>query len=160
WTSADVARALSPTAMPAAFKAAGVTFDSRAVAMGDLFFALPGETTDGHSFVVDALARGAAAAVVSRDVPGTARLGRVGDTMKALVDLGHAGRERSRARVVSVTGSVGKTSTKDALRTMLSAQARTEASAASYNNHVGVPISLARLPADAHYGVFEIGMNH
>ena len=93
-------------------------------------------------------------------VPGAERLVRVADTMKALVDLGHAGRARSPARIASVTGSVGKTSTKDALRAMLSAQARTEASAASYNNHVGVPISLARLPADARYGVFEIGMNH
>jgi UDP-N-acetylmuramoyl-tripeptide--D-alanyl-D-alanine ligase len=160
WTSAEVTRALSPVAMLAPFEATGVTFDSRAVAKGDLFFALAGETTDGHSFVADALSRGAAAAVVSRDVPGAERLVRVADTMKALVALGHAGRERSPARIASVTGSVGKTSTKDALRTMLAAQARTEASAASYNNHVGVPISLARLPPDARYGVFEIGMNH
>jgi UDP-N-acetylmuramoyl-tripeptide--D-alanyl-D-alanine ligase len=80
--------------------------------------------------------------------------------MKALVDLGRAGRRRSKARIASVTGSVGKTSTKDALRAMLSAQAPTSASVASYNNHVGVPISLARLPRDASYGVFEIGMNH
>jgi UDP-N-acetylmuramoyl-tripeptide--D-alanyl-D-alanine ligase len=160
WTSAEVARALSPAATPAPFEATGVTFDSRAVATGDLFFALAGETTDGHGFVADALARGAAAAVVSRDVPGAERLVRVADTMKALVDLGHAGRARSPARIASVTGSVGKTSTKDALRAMLAAQARTEASAASYNNHVGVPISLARLPTDARYGVFEIGMNH
>jgi UDP-N-acetylmuramoyl-tripeptide--D-alanyl-D-alanine ligase len=160
WTSAEVTRALSPVAMLAPFEATGVTFDSRAVAKGDLFFALAGETTDGHSFVADALSRGAAAAVVSRDVPGAERLVRVADTMKALVDLGHAGRARSPARIASVTGSVGTTSTKDALRTMLAAQARTEASAASYNNHVGVPISLARLPPDARYGVFEIGMNH
>src|SRR5882672_1839501 len=160
WTSAEVARALSPVAMPASFEATGVTFDSRAVGKGDLFFALAGETTDGHGFVADALSRGAAAAVVSRDVPGAQRLVRVTDTMKALVALGHAGRERSSARIASVTGSVGKTSTKDALRVMLSAQAPTEASAASYNNHVGVPISLARLPREARYGVFEIGMNH
>jgi UDP-N-acetylmuramoyl-tripeptide--D-alanyl-D-alanine ligase len=160
WTSAEVMRALSPVTMPAPFEATGVTFDSRAVVRGDLFFALAGETTDGHAFVADALARGAAAAVVSRDVPGAERLVRVADTMKALVDLGHAGRARSPARIASVTGSVGKTSTKDALRVMLSAQAKTEASAASYNNHVGVPISLARLPPDARYGVFEIGMNH
>jgi UDP-N-acetylmuramoyl-tripeptide--D-alanyl-D-alanine ligase len=161
WTSAEVERALSPVAMSVPFEASGVTFDSRAVAAGDIFFALPGETTDGHAFVADALARGAAAAVVSRDVPGASgNLIRVPDTMKALVALGHAGRERSPARIASVTGSVGKTSTKDALRAMLSAQARTEASAASFNNHVGVPISLARLPADARYGVFEIGMNH
>src|SRR5262245_42824025 len=80
--------------------------------------------------------------------------------MKALVDLGRAGRRRSQARIASVTGSVGKTSTKDALRAMLSAQAPTSASAASFNNHVGVPISLSRLPREARYGVFEIGMNH
>ena len=161
WTSAEVERALSPMAMPASFEATGVTFDSRAFGKGDLFFALAGETTDGHGFVADALSRGAAAAVVSRDVAGArGRVVRVADTMKALVDLGRAGRERSAARIASVTGSVGKTSTKDALRSMLAAQAATEASAASYNNHVGVPISLARLPADARYGVFEIGMNH
>jgi len=161
WTSDEVARALSPIAMSAAFEASGVTFDSRAVGKGDIFFALAGETTDGHAYVADALARGAAAAVVSRDVPGASgNLIRVPDTMKALVDLGRAGRQRSQARIASVTGSVGKTSTKDALRAILSAQAPTAASAASYNNHVGVPISLARLPRDARYGVFEIGMNH
>ena len=95
---------------------------------------------------------------MSRRAGGT--LIRVPDTMKALVDLGRAGRRRSKARIASVTGSVGKTSTKDALRAMLSAQAPTSASAASFNNHVGVPISLARLPREARYGVFEIGMNH
>src|SRR5436190_21274755 len=147
--------------MSGPFEASGVTFDSRAVGRGDIFFALPGETTDGHGFVADALARGAAAAVVSRDVPGASgNLVRVPDTLKALVDLGRAGRRRSGARIASVTGSVGKTSTKDALRAMLSAQAPTSASAASYNNHVGVPISLARLPRQARYGVFEIGMNN
>jgi UDP-N-acetylmuramoyl-tripeptide--D-alanyl-D-alanine ligase len=161
WTSAEVARALSPIAMSAPFEANGVTFDSRAVVDGDLFFALPGETTDGHAFVADALNRGAAAAVVSREMMGAAdRLVRVPDTLKALVALGRAGRKRSSARIASVTGSVGKTSTKDALRAMLSAQAPTSASAASFNNHVGVPISLARLPRDVRYGVFEIGMNH
>jgi UDP-N-acetylmuramoyl-tripeptide--D-alanyl-D-alanine ligase len=160
WTADEVAKALG-AAVPAGFAANGVTFDSRAVGTGDLFFALGGETTDGHGFVADALKRGAAAAVVSRDVEGTGgTLIRVPDTMKALVDLGRAARGRSRARIASVTGSVGKTSTKDALRAMLSAQAPTSASAASYNNHVGVPISLARLPREARYGVFEIGMNH
>jgi UDP-N-acetylmuramoyl-tripeptide--D-alanyl-D-alanine ligase len=161
WTSDEVACALAPAAIAAPFEANGVTFDSRAVAEGDLFFALKGETTDGHAFVGEALKRGAAAAVVSRDVAGAGdRLIRVPDTMKALVDLGRAGRRRSAARIASVTGSVGKTSTKDALRVMLSAEAATSASAASFNNHVGVPISLARLPREARYGVFEIGMNH
>ena len=161
WTSDEVAGALSAATVTAAFAATGVTFDSRGVEKGDLFFALSGETTDGHRFVADALARGAAAAVVSRDVEGAAgALVRVPDTMKALVELGRAGRRRSKARIASVTGSVGKTSTKDALRAMLSAQAPTSASVASYNNHVGVPISLARLAPEARFGVFEIGMNH
>ena len=161
WTSDEVARALSPVAMSGPFEASGVTVDSRAVGKGDLFFAMTGENTDGHGFVADALTRGAVAAIVSRDVPeAKGNLVKVADTMKALVDLGHAGRTRSEARVASVTGSVGKTSTKDALRAMLSAQAPTSASTASYNNHVGVPISLARLPREARYGVFELGMNH
>src|SRR3954462_1137741 len=147
--------------MSGPFEASGLTFDSRAVGRGDVFFALAGESTDGHAYVADALTRGAAASVVSRDVVGASgNLIRVPDTMKALVDLGRAGRKRRAARIASVTGSVGKTSTKDALRAILSAQALTSASAASYNNHVGVPISLARLPRDARYGGFEIGMNH
>ena len=160
WTGDEVAGALG-AAVPPGFEASGVTFDSRAVNKGDLFFALSGETTDGHGFVADAMKRGAAAAVVSRDVADAGgMLIRVPDTMKALVDLGRAARRRSHARIASVTGSVGKTSTKDALRAMLSAQAPTSASAASFNNHVGVPVSLARLPREARYGVFEIGMNH
>ena len=161
WTSDEVAHALSPVAMSGAFEANGVTFDSRAVTRGDIFFALAGESTDGHAFVSDALSRGAAAAVVSRDVPGAqGNLIRVVDTMAALVGLGRAGRTRSNARIASVTGSVGKTSTKDALRVILSEQGPTSASTASFNNHVGVPISLARLPREARYGIFEIGMNH
>jgi len=161
WTADEVMAALTASSITAPFEAEGVTFDSRAVGKGDLFFALSGETTDGHGFVADALSRGAAAAVVSRDVEGAkGTLVRVPDTMKALVELGRAARRRSKARIASVTGSVGKTSTKDALRAMLSAQAPTSASVASYNNHVGVPVSLARLPRDARYGVFEIGMNH
>ena len=161
WTSDEVTRAVGAGAIRPPFTADGVTFDSRAVARGDLFFALKGETTDGHGFVADALKRGAAAAVVARDVESAGgTVIRVPDTLKALVDLGQAARRRSKARIASVTGSVGKTSTKDALRAMLSAQAPTSASAASYNNHVGVPISLARLPREARYGVFEIGMNN
>lgn len=161
WTSDEVRAAVAPTAISAAFEADGITFDSRAVGRGDIFVALSGESTDGHGFVTEAFARGAAAALVSREVPGaTGPLVRVADTQKALVDLGRFARRRSQARIASVTGSVGKTSTKDALRAMLSATAPTSASAASYNNHVGVPISLARLPREAVYGVFEIGMNH
>jgi UDP-N-acetylmuramoyl-tripeptide--D-alanyl-D-alanine ligase len=160
WTSDEVAQALGAV-ITAPFEANGVTFDSRAVGKGDLFFALKGETTDGHGFVAEAMKGGAAAAVVSRDVENASgTLIRVPDTLKALEGLGRAARRRSKARIASVTGSVGKTSTKDALRAMLSAQAPTSASTASFNNHVGVPISLARLPREARYGVFEIGMNH
>jgi UDP-N-acetylmuramoyl-tripeptide--D-alanyl-D-alanine ligase len=160
WTSGEVAQALGAV-IAAPFEANGVTFDSRAVGKGDLFFALKGETTDGHGFVAEAMKRGAAAAVVSRDVENAGgTLIRVPDTLKALEGLGRAARRRSKARIASVTGSVGKTSTKDALRAMLSAHAPTSASTASFNNHVGVPISLARLPREARYGVFEIGMNH
>ena len=105
WTSDEVAKALSPIAMSGAFEATGVTFDSRAVGKGDIFFALAGETTDGHQYVADALSRDAAAAVVSRDVPGASgNLIRVPDTLKALVDLGRAGRARSTACIASVTG--------------------------------------------------------
>ncbi len=162
WGCQEIEEALEPgVRISAPFDADGATFDSRAVQKGDLFFALRGETSNGHAYVADAFARGAAAAVVHEAIEGAhGPLVRVGDTMEALVTLGRAGRRRSTARVASVTGSVGKTSTKDALRAMLSAQAKTEASAASYNNHVGVPISLVRLPKDARFGVFEIGMNH
>ncbi|CAN5775190.1 UDP-N-acetylmuramoyl-tripeptide--D-alanyl-D-alanine ligase [soil metagenome] len=161
WTSGEVADAVGVAAIGPPFEANGVTFDSRAVGTGDLFIALSGESTDGHGFVGEAIKRGAAAAVVSRDVENACGpLIRVPDTMNALVDLCRPARRRSIARIASVTGSVGKTSTKDALRAMLSAQAPTSASTASFNNHVGVPISLARLPREALYGVFEIGMNH
>lgn len=165
WSAYEIAEALENAGkavqVSAPFDATGVTFDSRAVGKGDLFFALKGETSDGHAFVADAFARGAAGAVVHAAIEGQhGPLVRVPDTMDALVALGRAGRRRGAARVASVTGSVGKTSTKDALRAMLAPQGKTEASAASYNNHVGVPISLARLPKDARYGVFEIGMNH
>ena len=162
WGAEEINEALDfVVQISAPFSADGVTFDSRAVKKGDLFVALKGETTDGHVYLGDAFARGAAAAVVSEavEVP-HGPLVRVPDTMEALVKIGRAGRRRCSAKVVSVTGSVGKTSTKDTLRAMLSPQGKTEASAASYNNHVGVPISLARLPRDARYGVFEIGMNH
>ena len=122
-----------------------------------------GPHRDGHAFVADALAAGAAAALVSHDVDGVppgAALCRVADTQAGLEALGRAARTRTQARVVAVTGSVGKTGTKEALRTCLGACGATHASAASYNNLWGVPLSLARMPADSRYAVFELGMNH
>src|SRR5579885_1454110 len=117
----------------------------------------------GHDFVADALKRGAGGALVSRrpdGVPADAPLVLVPDTLAALTALGRSGRDRCTARVIAVTGSVGKTGTKEALRRALERQGPTVASAASLNNHWGVPLSLARMPADTAYGVFEIGMNH
>ncbi len=160
WTLKDIATATGAHAARDD-EVGGVSIDTRTLGRGDLFVALK-DVRDGHDFVGDALARGAAAALVSRDVAGISaeRLIKVGDTLKALEMLGRARRADVGARIAAVTGSVGKTSTKEALRHLLSLQGRTHASAASYNNLWGVPLSLARMPRDTQYGVFEIGMNH
>jgi UDP-N-acetylmuramoyl-tripeptide--D-alanyl-D-alanine ligase len=145
------------------WRAEGVSIDSRSVKPGELFVALQGPSFDGHDFVAAALGRGAAAALVHRSPPGIAAdapLLMVGDTLAGLIGLGVAARARSRARVVGVTGSVGKTGTKEALRLALSTQGETYANEGSLNNHWGVPLSLARLPSDVPLGVFELGMNH
>ena len=162
WTSADVARATGgqPTG---AWQATGISIDSRALQPGDLFIGLAGPSFDGHDFIAAALAKGAVAAMAHRRPAGlaaNARLLMVDDTLLALTRLGRAGRARSKARLVGVTGSVGKTGTKEALRLALFSQAETFANAGSLNNHWGVPLSLARLPLAAEVGIFEIGMNH
>lgn len=143
--------------------ASGVSIDTRTLAPGDLFVALAGPNRDGHAFVASALAKGAAGALVSREPEGEvdpAALVFVPDTQAALESLGRAGRARTRARIAAVTGSVGKTGTKEALRHALARQAPTHASAASHNNHWGVPLSLARMPEGVSFGVFELGMSH
>ncbi|WP_394115884.1 UDP-N-acetylmuramoylalanyl-D-glutamyl-2,6-diaminopimelate--D-alanyl-D-alanine ligase [Xanthobacter lutulentifluminis] len=144
--------------------ATGISIDTRTLAPGDAFFAIAGENSDGHAYVAKALEAGAAVAVVAREkadtFPADARLLVVDDVLAALEALGRAARARSQAKIVAVTGSVGKTTTKEALRVALGADGETHASAASYNNHWGVPLSLARFPREARYGVFEIGMNH
>jgi UDP-N-acetylmuramoyl-tripeptide--D-alanyl-D-alanine ligase len=140
----------------------GVSIDSRSVCRGELFVALR-DSRDGHDFVADAMGRGAAAAMVDRTPPGLAAgaaLLQVSDTLAGLRALGAAGRARSAARVIGVTGSVGKTTTKEMLRSALTALAPTHASVASYNNHWGVPLTLARLPPSAAYAVIEMGMNN
>jgi len=141
----------------------GISIDSRTLAKGDAFFAIKGENRDGHDFVEDALKAGAGLAVLERkqcDRFAGAPLLIVPDALEALRDLARAARARMSAKVIAVTGSVGKTSTKEALRLALSAEGETHASIASYNNHWGVPLSLARCPTGAKYAVFEIGMNH
>jgi UDP-N-acetylmuramoyl-tripeptide--D-alanyl-D-alanine ligase len=142
----------------------GVSIDSRTLEPGDLFIAIKGENSDGHDYVRTAFEKGAGACVVDEahagGVSGAGPLYIVKDTQAAMERLGIASRYRSRAWICAVTGSVGKTSTKEALRLMLGRFGKTHASVASYNNHWGVPLTLARMPADANYGVFEIGMNH
>ena len=166
WTSRDAAAATGGR-VAAEFSATGVSIDSRTVQKGDLFVAIKGPNHDGHDHVPAALAAGAAGAMVARtpaNVPSDAPLLTVSDTLHGLEALGRAARGRSRARVAAVTGSVGKTSTKEALRLALDAGGRprrpTHASVASFNNYIGVPLTLARMPGDAEFAVFEIGMNH
>ena len=140
----------------------GISIDSRKVSSGDLFIALQGPNFDGHKFAQAALDAGAGAVMVSdaSGITDSTMVLLVDDTMEALVRLGLAGRARSNAKIVAITGSGGKTGTKEALKYVLSQQGKTHASPASFNNHWGVPITLATLPADAEFGVFEIGMNH
>ncbi|MGE4220246.1 MAG: Mur ligase family protein, partial [Alphaproteobacteria bacterium] len=165
WTHGQAAAATGGTnRVP--WSATGVSIDSRTVGTGDLFVAIVGPNADGHRYVADALARGAAAAVVAQEalpslgLPETAPLLAVADTLVALEDLARAARARSRARIVGITGSVGKTSTKEALGRALARLGPTTVAAGNLNNHWGMPLTLTRLPADAAYGVFELGMNH
>lgn len=159
WTSDNIAAATRGNAS-GTFHAGGVAFDSREVGPGDLFVALRGEATDGHRFLDQAFAQGAAGAIVSEDTAGPHV--RVEDTFAALEDLGRAARARTHAKIIGVTGSVGKTSTKEALFAALErgSPGHTHRSVKSYNNHTGVPLSLARMPAQTRFGVFEMGMNH
>lgn len=162
WTSAELAAAVAGQAS-GEFAATGVSIDSRSLESGDLFVALQGPTFDGHDFVAAALRRGASGALIHRrpaDLAADAPVVEVIDTMKALEDLGRAARARTEARVAAVTGSVGKTSTKEALRSVLALFAPTFASAGNLNNQWGAPLSLARMPRETRYGVFELGMNH
>ena len=166
WILSDMAKAMRADksgALPADIT--GISIDSRTVAKGDAFFAIQGDNRDGHDFVEAALKNGASVAVVARNrkvkFAAAAPLLEVDDVLDGLRDLARASRARlTSAQVIGVTGSVGKTGTKEALRLALGADGETYASVASYNNHWGVPLSLARCPANVKYAVFEIGMNH
>ncbi|MES2667045.1 MAG: UDP-N-acetylmuramoyl-tripeptide--D-alanyl-D-alanine ligase [Pseudomonadota bacterium] len=161
WTSSDAVAATGGQTT-ADWQAAGVSIDTRTLKPGDLFVALT-DLRDGHDFVGQALAKGAAAALVSRRPDGVAPdapLLIVPDVLRGLEDMGRFARARTRAKVVGVTGSVGKTSTKEMLRAILGGQGRVHAAEASYNNHWGVPLTLARMPVDVDFAVIEIGMNH
>ena len=160
WSARDVSAALR-VPLRASFGARGVAIDSRSLEAGDLFVALPGEQRDGHAYVADAFKRGAAAALVSRSVRGAPDrpLVRVRDTLAALWTLARHARARTTATLIGITGSSGKTSVKDGLGLALRALGPTSVAAASHNNHIGVPLSLARLAPGARFGVFELGMN-
>lgn len=161
WTATDAVNATGGRSTTD-WQADGVSIDTRTLRPGDLFVALK-DLRDGHDFVAEALGKGAAAALVSRipeGVPATAPLLIVPEVLQALEALGKAARARTQARVAGVTGSVGKTSTKEMLRAILTGQGRTHAAEASYNNHWGVPLTLARMPQDTQFAVIEIGMNH
>jgi UDP-N-acetylmuramoyl-tripeptide--D-alanyl-D-alanine ligase len=147
----------------------GISIDTRSLKPGDLFFAIKGERSDGHDHVAAAFEKGAAAAVVDEThadaLKGLGPLYVVHEVLPAMERLARAARARTAARIVAVTGSVGKTSTKEALRLVLSQAEETDvgavhAAVASYNNHLGVPLTLARMPRETRFGIFEIGMNH
>ena len=160
WTASDAAAATGGGA-PGDWAATGVSIDTRTIRPGELFVALTA-ARDGHDFVAQALEAGAAAALVSR-VPDGVPEGKcllVNDVQDGLEALGRAGRARAKARVIAITGSVGKTSTKEMARHALAAQGRVHAAIKSFNNHWGVPLTLAGLPPDADHAVIEIGMNH
>ena len=163
WTSEAVLKATAGRCT-GTWVASGVSIDSRSVKPGDLFIALKGPNFDGHAFVLAALKLGASAAIVHETIKDSGeyhnRLVMVKDTFAALQNLAVAARARAKARIVAVTGSVGKTGTKEALKLGLSVLGKTHANEGNLNNHWGVPLSLARMPADAAFGVFELGMNH
>jgi UDP-N-acetylmuramoyl-tripeptide--D-alanyl-D-alanine ligase len=165
WTLSEILVATKGVALACAgAEFDGVSIDSRDIGTNDLFVAIAGDRFDGHDFVEKALANGAGAALVGAEwattAPKNLSLIIVDDPLIGLEKLAVAARARTKARIVAVTGSVGKTSTKEAIRLVLAAQGRTHASIKSFNNHWGVPLMLARMPADAQFGVFEVGMNH
>jgi UDP-N-acetylmuramoyl-tripeptide--D-alanyl-D-alanine ligase len=161
WTAAEAAEATGGRAQ-GDWSVDGVSIDTRTVAPGDLFVALEA-ARDGHDFVAQALEKGAGAALVSRIPDGVgadAPLLVVDNVLEGLQTLGAAARDRTQAKVIGITGSVGKTSTKEMLLAMLAEQGHTHASVDSYNNHWGVPLTLARMPRDTEYAIIEMGMNH
>ncbi|TIX25566.1 UDP-N-acetylmuramoylalanyl-D-glutamyl-2,6-diaminopimelate--D-alanyl-D-alanine ligase [Mesorhizobium sp.] len=166
WTSEALVAAMDGRPLgPMPEGISGISIDSRSLQPGDAFFAIKGEAMDGHDFVTSAIKAGAGVLVVAEGkLPSLGRLTApiivVEDVLVALEKLGVASRARSQAKIIAVTGSAGKTTTKEALRHVLQAVGKVHASAQSFNNHWGVPLTLARMPADCNYAVFEIGMNH
>ncbi len=165
WTVDEIVSATGGSVRSKPGDASGISIDSRTVEPGDLFIAIKGDQFDGHAFVDAALEAGAAAAMVSADQADALKVPKAGlivvdDSYDGLYDLARAARARAAGTMLAITGSVGKTSTKETLRLILSAFGKTHAPVKSFNNHWGVPLTLCRMPRDTDYGVFEIGMNH
>lgn len=161
WTAAEMAKATGGQIKGASdWSVSGLALDNRKTQKGDLFIALKGEHLDGHAFVEAAYDAGAVAALVSQEIPSDIPQIIVDDTLVALEGLARHARQRCTAPIVAITGSVGKTGTKHIVSSCLSALGHTHASQGNYNNHIGAPFSLALMPRDAEYGVFELGMNH
>jgi UDP-N-acetylmuramoyl-tripeptide--D-alanyl-D-alanine ligase len=165
WTTNELVAATGGTLVGDVTKPLNaVSIDSRSIGHGDIFVAIKGDKMDGHDFVAASLKAGAGLAIVSRATDEMRAAGPLlvvnDDPLRGLEAMGRAARARSAAKVIAVTGSVGKTSTKEMLRVALSASGETHASAASFNNHWGVPLTLARFPFSSAFGIFEIGMNH
>jgi UDP-N-acetylmuramoyl-tripeptide--D-alanyl-D-alanine ligase len=163
WTLDEIVTATGARVGSGFRQATGASIDTRTLEPRDLYFAIKGDVHDGHDFVLAALEKGASAAVVTEERASafsSDKLIVVPDVLEAMRQLGCAARKRTDAKIVAITGSVGKTGTKEAMRLALSRQGATHASVASYNNHWGVPLTLSRMPAETEFGVFEIGMNH
>ena len=163
WKSEAIIKATTGSFAGAPFEASSVSIDSRTLKSGAIYVALKGERVDGHGYVKEALAAGAACAIVHQVPAGLnndAPLIIVNDTYKALIDLANAARRRTKAKIIAVTGSVGKTGTKEALRTVLASAGNVYATQGNFNNHIGLPLSLANLSVDADFCVLEMGMNH
>ncbi|MCG7391706.1 UDP-N-acetylmuramoylalanyl-D-glutamyl-2,6-diaminopimelate--D-alanyl-D-alanine ligase [Microvirga sp. ACRRW] len=163
WTLDEIVAATGARVGSGFKQATGASIDTRTLEPGDLYFAIKGDVHDGHDFVPAALEKGASGAVVSEEKAAafsSDKLIIVPDVLDAMRQLGRAARKRTDAKIVAITGSVGKTGTKEAMRLALSRQGATHASVASYNNHWGVPLTLSRMPRETTFGVFEIGMNH
>ncbi len=162
WTAIDVIKVTGGTCSSNQWSASGISIDTRTLQKGDLFVALVGENADGHDYVKVAIDAGACAAIVTKQVLGVDedKLLIVTDTLKAMEDLGKSARARTAAKIIGITGSVGKTGTKEMLAASLGGQGQTHASIKSYNNHWGVPLSLSGMHAGTDFGIFEMGMNH
>ena len=162
WTAAEAIQATGGHCSGKNWSAMGISIDTRTLQAGDIFVALQGDNGDGHEYVAQAIEKGAVVAIVTKQIDGVSdnKLLIVDDTLKAMEALGQAARARTSAKVIGITGSVGKTGTKEMLSIALEGQGQTHASIKSYNNHWGVPLSLSTMHAGTDYGVFEMGMNH